>query len=136
ALPAVGHPPPAPAGPRRIPHRTLGVHADAVGRVVAQVGEDPPPGQAAVAADVEGGQPPAVRLGDDQGGVVGGDGHAVGEGQVLGDPPDGAVGGGQHDVPRRRRLAGHHVEADAVDIGVAAAVDHDVVPALPARVGV
>ena len=70
----------------------------------------------------------AVGLRDDQGGAVRADGHAVGEGEPLGDHPRRAVDVDEGDQPGCE-LSTREVEADAVDVGVAAAVGHDVVPA-------
>ena len=44
--------------------------------------------------------------------------------------PARAIGGHERHDSRRERLAGHQVEAAPVDVGIAAAVDHDLVPAL------
>ena len=69
----------------------------------------------------------AVGLGDDQRRVVGRDGHAVGERDAVGHLPSRAVGRDQRDDPGGE-LAAREVEADAVDVGVAATVDDDLVP--------
>jgi hypothetical protein len=52
-----------------VPDGALGVDTDAVGRV-AEVGPDPPTGEAAIDSDVEGGEAPRIGFGDDQGPVV------------------------------------------------------------------
>jgi hypothetical protein len=74
----------------------------------------------------KGGERAPERLRDDQRRVVRGDRHAVGERDPLRDPPDPAVRGDQGDEPGRLTLAGMEVGA-AVDVDVAAAVDHQLV---------
>jgi hypothetical protein len=74
----------------------------------------------------------AVGLRDDEGRIVRGDGHAVGEGEAVGHLASGAVGGDQRDQAGGE-LAGGEVEADVVDVGVAATVDDDVVPGVLAQ---
>ena len=66
------------------PHRALGIQADPVRVILAQVGPHAPVRQGTARADVEGGQPVPVGLGDDQCCVIGRDHHAVREGEVLG----------------------------------------------------
>ena len=92
-------------------------------------GPHSPVRQAAVGGDGEGRQPVAVRLGEDQGRVVGRDGHAVGKGDAVRDLPRRAVRGDQGD-DAGGELAGGKVEADGVDVGVAPAVDDDLVPGI------
>ena len=94
------------------------------------VGPHPPVRQAAVGGDVEGGEAAGEGLGDDQRGVVGRDDHAVGELDAVGDLAGRAVRCDQGDDARLRRLAGPEVEAQAVEVDVAAAVDDDLVPAV------
>ena len=108
----------APSASRQIPS----------GHVGAELGPDAPVGQAAVRLDVEGGEPVAVRLGDDERGVVGGDRHAVGEPHVVGDLAHRAARRDHGDGAAGRRRAAHQVEAGLVDVGVAAPVDDDLVP--------
>ena len=75
-----------------------------------------------------------VRLSDDERGVVRGDGHPVGKRQIVGDhsgASDPAVTKATN--PGARVTGGRpssEVEIDVVDVGVAAAVDHDVVAAV------
>jgi hypothetical protein len=83
--------------------------------------------ECAVRAEVEGGESAAVGLGDDQGALVGGDRHPVGEGQVVGDDTGHSLRRDQGDEAGCGFATGE-VEADAVDVGVAVAVDDDVVP--------
>jgi hypothetical protein len=63
-----------------------------------------------------------------------------GEGDAVGDLPGHAVEGCERDDPRGEGLAGHQVEAAAVDVGVAAAVHDELVarwrPREPVHVGV
>ena len=110
-----------------VPDGSFGVDADAVGHSVAELGPDTTVGQAAVVGDLVGGQPLGVGLADDQGLVVAGHRHAVGEGEPIGDLPGRPVRCDQHHAARRVRLAGHQVEAAAVHVGVAAAVDDELV---------
>ena len=49
--------------------------------------------------------------------------------EPVGDLADLAVGRDQRDQARRELAAAHEVEVDRVDVGVTAAVDHDLVPA-------
>ena len=51
----------------------------------------------------------------------------------VGDLADRAIGRDQRDDPGRELAAAHEVEADAVDVDVAATVDDDLVPAVLAR---
>jgi tellurite resistance protein TerC len=112
----------------RVPDRALGVQGDAVRRGVAQVGPHPAPRQPAVGPYVERGEPPGVRLGDDQRPAVRGDRHPVGERDVVRYPARGPVRGDQGDDPGGGRFPGHHVVADAVEVRVAAGVHDDLVP--------
>jgi hypothetical protein len=96
----------------------------------------PSVGQPTVRADVEGHQAVTVGVRDDQGGVVRGHRHPIRERDVVGHLAHRAVGCDQRHQARLERLPGHQVEAAAVDIGVAATVDHDVVPAWLAEVRV
>ena len=104
------------------PQRTIGVEADAVGAAL-DLGPHPPIGEAVVVLDVEGGHPRGERFGDEQGGAVGRDGHAVGEGDGVGDDPSAAVRRDHGDQPTLRAqlevhtVGAHHVEVDAIDVG-------------------
>ena len=84
-------------GPRRGPHRAVGIEADTV-RPKAR-GPDAAVRQAAVGRDVERRQLAGEGLGDDQGGIVGCDDHAVGELDAVGHLANRAVGGDQRDKP-------------------------------------
>src|SRR5690606_33380906 len=68
-----------------VPDGALGVDADAVRIATGEIGPRPPVAQVAVVGDVEGGEPAAERLGDDQRRVVGRHRHAVREGEAVGD---------------------------------------------------
>jgi hypothetical protein len=68
-----------------------------------------------------------VGLGHDQRGTVLGDGHAVGECEVVGDHARGSLRSDEDDEAWCRRTAGK-VEADVVDVRIAARVNHDVIP--------
>ena len=114
-------------GDGAVPDGPFRVHADPIGGIVAEVGPHPPVRKAAVRGDVEGAQAPRPGLGDDQGRVIGRDNHAVTEHDVLGYLPDRAIRMDQHDDPGLRPLAGLEVEVATVDVGVTAAVDHDLV---------
>jgi hypothetical protein len=87
----------------------------------------PPVRQGAVSRDVEGGQPVRVGLRDDQG-RVGSHEHPVREGDAIGYAASRAVGGGQRDDAGSELLAGHQVEAAAVDVGIAPTVHDELVP--------
>jgi len=84
-------------------------------------------GEVALLADVVGREPAAMGLGHDQRGTVLGDGHAVGECEVIGDQARGSLRSDEDDEAWCRLTAGE-VEADIVDVRVAARVNHDVVP--------
>jgi hypothetical protein len=87
--------------------------------------------------DVEGGQPPAEGLRDDE--HVAEQHHAVGEEQVVGDGLRGAVGVDAGHGRPGDRVAGHEVEAEVADVGAAPVVDDHVVEVLgdePRQVGV
>ena len=83
---ALGHPHAALVRYVGVPDGVLLVGADAVGSSVAQVGPGPLVRQIAIRADVKGQQAVGVGVRDDQGGVVGGDGHPVGEVDAGGAP--------------------------------------------------
>jgi len=100
-----------------IPDRALGIEADAVGRTVSEVGPHAAMVQAAVGRDVEGGELSAVRLGNDQAGVVGRDGHAVRKGDAVGHLACAAVRADERDEA-----------GAAVHVDMAAPVHHDLVP--------
>ena len=129
-------------------HRLLGtsayqgafrVETNAVRDTTLQIGPHSAIRQATVNRDVEGREPFAVGLGHDQGRVVGGHGHAVGECDVVCDLLCRAIGGDQRDDSGGELLTGEQVEAAAVDIGVATTVHDDLVPALvceAAQVGI
>jgi hypothetical protein len=119
-----------------VPDRALGVDADPVRGGVAEVGPDPPAGQATVGADVERGQPVPVRLRYEQGRVVGGDRHAVGEREPVGYRPCRTARRHQGDRARLVGRPAHEVEARGVQVGVAPPVHHDVVPARGPEIGV
>ena len=78
------------------------------------------------AGDIEGGEPVAVGLGEDQRLVVGRHGHAVGERDAVRHLARGPVGRDQREIPGRSPA--REVEAGVLDVGVAAAVHDDVVP--------
>ena len=124
-------------GARRLsPDCALRVEADPV-RADA-VGPDTPVRQAAVAGDVERGQATGEGLSNDQRRVVRRDDHPVRELDTVRHLSRRAVGRDQRDDPRLGRLAAQEVEAEPVDVDVAAAVDDDLVPAVVghlARVG-
>jgi hypothetical protein len=111
------------------PDRAFGVHADSVGAEAR--GEHPSSRQPAVGVDVERGEPARERLGDDQRPAVRSDDHAVRELDVAGDLAHPPVGRDELDVARRGRRAGDEVEVRAVDVGVPARVDDDLVRPLP-----
>jgi hypothetical protein len=67
--------------------------------------------------------------------VVGRDGHALGEVDAVRHLPGRPVGRHQGDDARLGRGAAEEVEVGAVQVDVAAAVDHDLVPAVPGRRG-
>ena len=69
------------------------------------LGPHSPVREAAIGVDVEGGQSD-VRLGDDQGRVIGCDSHAIGEGEAVGHLANGAVGRHQRDEPRSELPSG------------------------------
>ena len=100
------------------------------------MGPDTPAGQLAAGADVKGHQAVPVGVRHDQGGVVGGHRHPVGELDVVGHLPHRAVGCHQEHETRLDLLPCYRVEAGPVDVDVAAAVGHDVVPARLAEVRV
>ncbi len=110
-----------------VPDAPFGVEADAVGDVVAEVGEHPAVGQGAVGGDGEGGEAVGEGLGDHQGTAVGGEDHAVGHQQVGCGHPDGAVGVDQHHHGRSGIVAAVVVEADVADVGPAGRVDQQLV---------
>src|SRR5437870_1661826 len=62
-----------------VPDSALGIDADPVGMVVSNLCPDPPTAEVAILDDVEGGEPVAVGLGDDQRRTICGDRHAVGK---------------------------------------------------------
>src|SRR5206468_3566789 len=76
-----------------VPDGVCGVEADTVGETAVEVGPYPPVRQAAVGRDVEGREPLAVRLRQDQRRVVGRHYHAVGECDALGYLPSAAIWG-------------------------------------------
>jgi len=120
----------------RIPGGAAGVEADTVGRVVAEVGPDPTTGEIAVGANVERHQVMPVRIGDHEGAIVRGDGHSIGEGEVLRHHPHHAVRGDQGHEARLHhalRRTGGEVEVPGIDVGVTASVDDDVIPTVPRR---
>jgi hypothetical protein len=95
--------------------------------VLTEIGEHPPVGQAAVATDGEGREPPAHGLAHDQGGAIGGDDRSVGEVEALGCGLNAAVGLHQRDRRRSRRGPVVEVEAEVADVGAALPVDDHVV---------
>jgi hypothetical protein len=86
--------------------------------------------EAAIRGDVEGGEPYPVGLDDDQGGIVGCHGHAVGEGELARDLAYRAVGGDQRNDAGGRERASRKLEANVVDIGVAPTVHNQIVPGM------
>src|SRR5918995_1101489 len=111
-----------------VPDGVLGVDADAVGDSVAEVGPHPPVREAALVRDVERREAFPVGVGDDQGRAVRGHVHAVGEGDVIGHLATRAIWGDQRHSSWGELRAGHHVEAGAVDVGVATIVHDQLVP--------
>ncbi len=114
----------------------LRVDAEAVWSAFVEVGPDTSVGQPTVRADVEGHQAVTVRVRDDQGGVVGGHRHPIGQCDVVGHLAHRAARRDQGDETGLERLPGHQVEAGTVDVGVAPTVHHDVVPACLAEIRV
>src|SRR5262249_24076186 len=110
-----------------VPDGALGIEADAVGDAVAKVGPHSPPGQVAVHGDVESREPFRVGLGDDQHRVVWRYEHAVREREAVRHLASQTVGGDQGHDSGSKRLAGHEVEAAAVDVGVAPTVYYQLV---------
>jgi hypothetical protein len=72
-----------------------------------------------VCCDLEGRQPPRVRLRDGQGGVVGRHGHTIRKGEAVAHLSRGPIACDEGDDP-----------VDAIDVGVAAIVHDDLVPRL------
>src|SRR6266511_3916975 len=108
---------------RTAPDGVFGVQTDAVGAEFAQFGPQPPLRQATVGRDVEDSQPLAVRLSHNQPRVVRRHRHAVGEREAVRHPPGRAIRGDQGDGPEFALEA----EGPAVDVGIAPAVDDDLV---------
>jgi hypothetical protein len=97
---------------------------------LAEVSPHSAVGQAAIRADVEAEQLVPIGVSHDQSAVVRGDGHAVRERDVLGDRPGGTVGCHERNetgLRRAFRRSCGELEVSGVDVGVAVAVDHDVV---------
>src|SRR5215831_15891987 len=128
-LTALAHPNTVLVGYVGVPGGALGVHADSVRVVAGRLRPYPPVAEAAVPADVVGGEAVPVRLGNDQRRAVLGDRHAVGEREVIGYLDDVAPRRDERDQPRRE-LAARKVETDGVDVRVAPVVDDDIVPRL------
>src|SRR4029453_10508247 len=114
-------------GNGRVPDGTFRIHADPVGRIFAEVGPHPPVREATVRSDVEGAQASRPGLGDDKGGVGGRGGPPCAEHAFVGYLPNRAVGTDLHDDPGLSPLTGLEVEVAAVDVGVAATVNHNLV---------
>src|SRR5438105_9798799 len=108
------------------PDRAVEVQTDPVGSHV--VGPHPTIRQSAVGADVERRQASGEGLGNDQGGIVGGDNHPVGKVDVAGHAASRPIGSYQRDDPGLGRCAAQEVKGEAVDVDVAATVDNDLVP--------
>src|SRR6266496_5568786 len=94
-----------PVGHVGVPDGVLSIGADAIRGTVAEVGPDAPSGKAAIHADVEADQLMPVGVRDDQGGVVRGHRHPVGERDVAGHLAHGAVRGDQVNRTRPELLA-------------------------------
>ena len=107
------------------PHVAVGVEADPVRRAPRERGPHPAPGELAVVADVEGGEPAGQRLGHDQGLPVGGDDRSVGEGHVLGGDVGRAVRV-DADQGRGRRARGLHQRRLAPFLDEAVEVESEV----------
>ena len=97
------------------------------GTLVAEFGPDTMVGQAAVAGDLVGGQPLGVGLATISVWLSAVTAMPLGKASPSATCRAVPALGGQHDNARRVRLAGHHVEASAVHVGVAAAVDDELV---------
>ena len=110
----------------RHPYAAVGVQADAVGRPVESVGEEPAIAQRSVGADGERRQPSTDRLGDDQRGAVRRDHHSVGEVEVLGDDGDRVVGIDPRDHAALTRLGSDIRAPCVVDDHVAQVRRHEV----------
>ena len=108
------------------PDRALGVEADPVGSHV--VGPHPTVREAAVGVDVERGQPSGEGLRNDECGVVRRDHHPVRKVDLGGDATSPSVGSYQRDDPGFGRRTAEEIESEAIDVDVAATVDHDLVP--------
>jgi hypothetical protein len=120
-------------GDVRVPDRAFVVEADAVRGGGVEVGPDPAIRQAAVALDIESGEPARVGLSEDQRRSVGCYRHAVGECHVVCHLACRAVGGDHGEDAGGGIFAGHHVEADAVEVDVPASGHDDLVPGTVAQ---
>src|SRR5712692_2777108 len=112
-----------------VPDGILGVEADPVGDAVAEVGPHPAFRQVAVRCDMEGREPFAIRLGNDQRRVVGRHDHTVREGDAIGHLSNRTIMGDQSDESGGELFTGHQIKTGAVDIDVAPTVHHHLVPA-------
>jgi DNA-binding transcriptional LysR family regulator len=98
-----------------VPDRVIGIEADAVGDAVAEVGPHTPRRQTSVRADVEGSEPLPVRLGNNQCGGVGRDGHAIGEGDAIRYLSHEAVGADEREGKAKRGSEGDLAPATVID---------------------
>src|SRR5439155_17772243 len=92
----------------------------------------------AIGGDVESGERAGEGFGDDQRLVVGGDDHAIGEGDAVCHLPNRSIRRDQRDDAGAELLLAE-LEADAVHVNVGSAVHDDFVPAVAgeaAQVGV
>ena len=118
-----------------VPDGVLGVETDAVGEVAAEVSPYPPVRQSTVDRDIEGREPLAVGVGNDQRSVVGRHGHAIREGNAVGHLSSRAIGGDESNRSGCERLTSHKIKAAAVDVDVAATVHDDLVPVVVREAG-
>ena len=68
-----------------VPGGAVSVEADTVWSVLAEIGPDPATRQSSVGDDVEADEVVSVGVGNHKSPIVRRDGHAIGEGDVLGD---------------------------------------------------
>src|SRR5262249_8805028 len=102
-----------------VPDGVVRIDADPVRRAAAEVGAAARVGEAAARRDIESRQSPGVGLGDDERGVVGRHGHAIRKGEAVRHLSSGSITRDEGDD-----------SGDTIDVGVAAAVDDDLVPRL------
>src|SRR5579859_910201 len=119
----------------RIPNRALRIDTDAIGSAIVQISPHPTVRQTAISSDVEGREFLGIGLSDDEGRVIGRDGHAIREGDSIRYLTSRAVRRDKRDDSGGERLPVRKLKTAAVDVRITTTIDDDLVPSFVRKAG-